>query len=82
MKVRLGRKMFTVERVEGDEIENAYGECDYSGVIRVRKRQGLEEMIDTLLHEGIHAQEPTWSEEKVKRRSRQLTALLVAGLTS
>ena len=81
-RVRLGRKFYKVVRVDEESMPNRYGECDYGdGTIRFRKGQAIEEMIDTLLHEGLHAQEPTWSEAKVRRRANQLTALLVEALT-
>ena len=81
-RVRLGRNLYAVVRVDEDEMPKHVGECDYGQrVIRIRKGQALDEMIDTLLHEGIHAQEPTWSEAKVKRRASQLTALVVEALT-
>jgi len=80
-RTRLGRKLYAVVRVDAEDMPH-YGECDYGErVIRIRKGQALEEMIDTLLHEGLHAQEPGWSEAKVKRRATQLTALVVEALT-
>lgn len=89
-RVRLGRKLWKVESAKPKALcdckgkckKHHMGECDYENqAIRVRDKQGERDRIYTSIHEGIHAQEPTWSEAKVKRRASQLTALVVEALT-
>ena len=55
-----------------------YGECDrINGVLRLRKGQTIEELMDTLLHEGLHAVEQRWDEHAVEEVAKDLRSLLM-----
>lgn len=60
----------------------AYGEIELgssrvSRVIRLRTKQSDHELLDTLIHEVLHAEEPHLEEAEVTRRASDLAAILL-----
>jgi hypothetical protein len=60
-------------------LRGKYGECDYTNrVIRIHHTLTGTELLDTLLHELIHARWPDLLESSVEEFSETLTAVLDA----
>lgn len=54
-----------------------WGECSFDRrTIRIDPRQGGREMMNTLIHETLHACEPDMDEQDVRGIARSLTTVL------
>ena len=54
------------------------GECDYENLtIRVYRDLMPGLMLETVIHEVIHAQQPDMTEEAVERRAREIARVLI-----
>jgi hypothetical protein len=78
MRVRLGGRYWQLRFVPN---LNNYGEVEHGDtadtrIIRVRIKQGQEEMLDTLIHEAMHAARPELDEDAVATASRDIARLL------
>jgi len=65
----------TTDQLEADQA----GECDYSdvaGLLTIDERQTGKELLDTIIHEWLHALLPHAKEEWVTTEANNLTALL------
>jgi len=78
MRVRLGGRYWKLRFVPN---LNNYGEVEHGDtadtrIIRVRIRQGQQEMLDTLIHEALHASLPLLDESAVHATANDLSRLL------
>ncbi len=78
MRVRLGGRYWTLRFVPN---LNNYGEVEHGDtratrIIRVRMKQGQQEMLDTVIHEAMHAARPELDEDAVATASRDIARLL------
>ena len=69
-KITINRKRWSVRMFDGlvppGETEPMFGLCDYTNrVIWIRRNQTEAEMLDTLLHELLHATMPHLVEREV-----------------
>ena len=56
-----------------------YGDCDWEKrTVRLRNGQTKEELLDTLIHEILHAGDPHKTEEWVEQTANSLTAAIKA----
>jgi hypothetical protein len=82
-KLTINGKPWTVRTFEGyvppGEKEPMYGLCDYTErVIWIRRQQRDAELLDTLVHEVLHAVLPHLSERDVTTSARTIAAALLA----
>jgi hypothetical protein len=64
-------------RIQRARLRNAYGLCDYaSRTIKLDSRLAGSELLDTLIHELIHARWPDLSEDAVIEFANLLTHVL------
>lgn len=51
---------------------------DHSGetTIEIDSRLTGKELLDTLIHEILHLQNPSWSEKKINKHSREITEII------
>ena len=78
MRVRLGGRYWKLRFVPN---LNNYGEVEHGDtadtrIIRVRIKQGQQEMLDTLIHEALHASLPLLDESAVHATANDLSRLL------
>jgi hypothetical protein len=78
MRVRLGGKYWRLRFVPN---LNNYGEVEHGDtadtrIIRVRMRQSQYEMMDTLIHEAMHAARPELDEDAVASASSDIARML------
>ena len=78
MRVRLGGRYWTLRFVpnlnNSGEVE--HGDTRATRIIRVRMKQGQQEMLDTVIHEAMHAARPELDEDAVATASRDIARLL------
>jgi hypothetical protein len=78
MRIKLNQKWWNLKFVPqlrdyGDMVDPGKA----SGrVIRIGTWQGEDELLDTLVHELLHAVEPNWTEEKVTEASSEISRVL------
>jgi hypothetical protein len=79
MRIKLNQKWWNLKFVPqlrdyGDMVDPGKA----SGrVIRIGTWQGEDELLDTLIHELLHAVEPNWTEEKVTEASSEISRVLL-----
>jgi hypothetical protein len=78
MRVRLGGRYWELRFVPN--LRNA-GEVDFgmnleSRIIRVRLGQSAENMLDTIVHEALHASRPELDEDAVTKTANDVSRLL------
>jgi hypothetical protein len=78
MRVRLGGRYWELRFVPN--LRNA-GEVDFgmnleSRIIRVRLGQSAEDMLDTIVHEALHASRPELDEDAVTKTANDVSRLL------
>lgn len=57
--------------------QNRFGQADVEGrIIEVDPRQDAYEYLDTIIHEWLHIEFPTWSEKTVTAKSKKLSKFL------
>lgn len=77
IKVPIRKKTYTVRFVKRVDKRNSYGECDYEKrLIKIRKDGTKIEIADTVLHELIHACDPTLLEAQVVKITESLLGAL------
>ena len=78
LRVSLGGRIWRVvwcgRMTDYGQIE--YGSDRESRVIRVRKQQTDHELLDTLIHEALHAQMPEVEEATIDQRAGEIAALV------
>lgn len=74
--VWIGNQRWKIRRAK---LRGRYGDCDYTNrVIRIHHTLTGTELMDTLLHELIHARWPDLLESSVEEFATTLTAVLEA----
>jgi hypothetical protein len=77
--VKIKDKMWTVRLVKSKDMPRSYGECDDPSVskpeIWINRNLKQKDMLDTTIHEVLHATHPELSEESVAE-----TATVVANV--
>lgn len=67
--LKIGRKNWKVQFVTSREVGNSWGSCDYPNArnprIQVYRNASRRDLVNTLLHEVLHAVRPELSEEAV-----------------
>lgn len=67
--LKIGRKNWKVQFVTSREVGNSWGCCDYPSAknprIQVYRNASRRDLVNTLLHEVLHAVRPELSEEAV-----------------
>jgi len=78
MRVRLGQRYwvfrFVNHLVNYGEVE--HGDSADTRIIRIRRGQSEQEMLDTIIHEALHAARPELDEDAVASTSNDLSRLL------
>ena len=74
MRLRVRRKLWTLA---WSELEGADGETDYPGrEIRIDDRIAGQRLLDTLIHEGLHAALPHLTEHDVTAAATDIAPVL------
>jgi hypothetical protein len=67
--IKIKDKMWTVRLVKSKDMPRSYGECDDPSVskpeIWINRNLKQKDMLDTIIHEVLHATHPELSEESV-----------------
>ena len=85
-KITINRKRWSVRMFDGlvppGETETMFGLCDYTNrVIWIRRNQTDAELLDTLIHEVLHAAVPHLGEREVAGAARTIAkALTTCGI--
>lgn len=75
--VYVGQQRWKIER--SDHLRQCYGDCDYAKKrIRIASKLVAIDLLDTLIHELIHARWPDLSEDAVVDFSETLSGVLDA----
>jgi hypothetical protein len=81
-RVRRTRSVYIADqrwKIVRARLRGKYGECDYTNrTIRIHHTLAGTDLLDTLLHELIHARWPDLLESSVEEFSETLTAVLDA----
>lgn len=80
-KLKVNGKAWIIKPFDGptppDETETMYGLCDYvQRVIWLRRNQTDAELLDTLIHEVLHAAVPHLGEREVSNAARTIAKAL------
>lgn len=79
MKVKIGRQTWYIDR---DPPDDHHGLCNYeTRTISIRSGLTMEDCLETCIHEGLHALDPSMTEAQVRRWAKQLTAICAAVMT-
>lgn len=79
-RLKVGGHVYKVEmadRVETDKGEDNCGDCEWQlNRIRIKEDMPQSQKEETLLHEGLHAADPTMSEDTVARAASAMYQIL------
>lgn len=88
---RVRRKVFGIKRIVDNKLKGAYGETDVlDKVVRINKKahkrmdlkrvnknpNGTESLVDTIVHEEMHAKHPKMHEKTVRRKAKKVVSRL------
>lgn len=88
---RVRRKVFGIKRIVDNKLKGAYGETDTEAkVVRINKKahkrmdlkrvnrnpNGTESLVDTIVHEEMHAKHPNMHEKTVRKKAKKVVARL------